>query len=69
MGLLETAAGVTTPKLVVNSDPIPPQSRATGDGIEQIVASVRSSQVVLFLGAGVHASKPAPPGQSERHVT
>jgi hypothetical protein len=44
---------------------MPSQSRAAGDGIEQIAASVRSGQVVLFLGAGVHASKPAPPGQPE----
>jgi SIR2-like domain len=49
----------------MNSAPIPSQSRPTGDGIEQIAASVRSGQVVLFLGAGVHASKPAPPGQPE----
>jgi hypothetical protein len=52
------AAGVTTPKLVVNSDPIPLQSRATGDGIEQIVASVRSSQVVLFLGSNQRTRRP-----------
>ena len=49
----------------MNSAPIPSQSRPAGDGIDQIAASVRSGQVVLFLGAGVHASKPAPPGQPE----
>jgi hypothetical protein len=47
----------------MNSAPNPSQRRATGDGIDQIAASVRSGQVVLFLGAGVHASKPALPGQ------
>ena len=49
----------------MNSTPSPSQSRAAGDGIDQIAASVRSGQVVLFLGAGVHASKPALPGQPE----
>jgi hypothetical protein len=49
----------------MNGAPLPSQSRAPGDGIDQIAASVRSGQVVLFLGAGVHASKPAPPGQPE----
>jgi SIR2-like domain len=43
----------------MNSAPIP------SDGIDQIASSVRSGQVVLFLGAGVHSSKPAPPGQPE----
>jgi len=47
----------------MNSAPNPSQRRATGDGIDQIAASVRSGQVVLFLGAGVHASKPALPGK------
>ena len=47
----------------MNSAPSPSQSPAAGDGIDQIAASVRSGQVVLFLGAGVHASKPALPGQ------
>src|SRR2546427_8370662 len=49
----------------MNSVPIPSESRAAGDGIDQSAASVRSGQVVLFLGAGVHASKPAPPGHPE----
>ena len=49
----------------MNSATIPSQSSAAGDGIDQIAASVRSGQVVLFLGAGVHASKPALPGQPE----
>jgi hypothetical protein len=49
----------------MNSAPISPQSSAAGDGIDQIVRSVVSGEVVLFLGAGVHASKPAPPGQPE----
>ena len=49
----------------MNSAPSPSQSRAAGDGIDQIAASVRSGQVVLFLGAGVHASKPALPGQPD----
>lgn len=49
----------------MNSAPIPSQGSAAGDGIDQIAASVRSGQVVLFLGAGVHASKPAPLGQPE----
>ena len=50
----------------MNSAPIPSQSSATGDGIDQIVRSVISGEVVLFLGAGVHASKPAPPGQPDQ---
>src|SRR6266849_8960476 len=49
----------------MNSAPIPSQSRPAGDGIDQIAECVRKGQVVLFLGAGVHASKPAPPGQPE----
>ena len=49
----------------MNSAPIPSQSGPAGDGIDQIAASVRSGEVVLFLGAGVHASKPAPAGQPE----
>src|SRR5215831_8272877 len=49
----------------MNNTPIPSQGRATEDGIEQIAESVRLGRVVLFLGAGVHASKPAPSGQSE----
>ena len=49
----------------MNGATIPSQSSAAGDGIDQIAASVRSGQVVLFLGAGVHASKPAPAGQPE----
>ena len=49
----------------MNTAPIPAQTAAAGDGIDQIAASVRSGQVVLFLGAGVHASKPAPPGHPE----
>src|SRR2546430_11583386 len=49
----------------MNTAPIPAQTAAAGDGIDQIAAGVRSGQVVLFLGAGVHASKPAPAGQLE----
>src|SRR5438045_7324154 len=49
----------------MNGAPIPCQSSAAGDGIDQIATSVRSGHVVLFLGAGVHASKPAQPGQPE----
>jgi hypothetical protein len=49
----------------MNGAPIPSQSSATGDGIDQIVRSVKSGEVVLFLGAGVHASKPAPDGQPQ----
>ena len=49
----------------MNSTPIPSQSRTAEDGIDQIAASVRSGQVVLFLGAGVHASKPARRGKRE----
>jgi hypothetical protein len=58
------AAGVTTPKLVVNSDPIPPQSRATGDGIEQIVASIRSSRGRWFLGSNQRTRRPDVYGES-----
>jgi hypothetical protein len=49
----------------MNGDPTPSLSASSGDGIDQIVASVREGKVVLFLGAGVHASKPSPPGQPE----
>src|SRR5947209_2247286 len=49
----------------MNSAPISSPNWAAGDAIEQIGTCVRSGQIVLFLGAGVHASKPAPPGQRE----
>src|SRR5262245_3793850 len=49
----------------MNGAPLPSQSSAAGDGIDQIVRSVISGKVVLFLGAGVHAPKPAPNGQPE----
>ena len=49
----------------MNGPPIPSQSSAAGDGIDQIVRSVIRGEIILFLGAGVHASKPAPRGQPE----
>jgi len=49
----------------MNGGPNLYQDRPAADGIEQIAASVTSGQVVLFLGAGVHASKPVPTGQAE----
>jgi len=49
----------------MNSAPVPSQSKPAVDWIDQIAASVRSGEIVLFLGAGVHASEPAPPGQPE----
>ena len=42
----------------MKDDRIPSLGAAAGDGIDQIGASVREGRVVLFLGAGVHASKP-----------
>jgi hypothetical protein len=49
----------------MNGAPMPSQSSPAGDGIDQIAECVGKGQVVLFLGAGIHASKPAPPGQPE----
>ena len=49
----------------MSGDPTPSLSESVGVGIDQIVASVLKGQVVLFLGAGVHASRPSPPGQPE----
>jgi hypothetical protein len=49
----------------MDSAPVPPQSSPAGDWIDRIAASIKSEKIVLFLGAGVHASKPTPPGQPE----
>ena len=49
----------------MSGDPTPSLSESVGVGIDQIVASVLKGQVVLFLGAGLHASRPSPPGQPE----
>jgi hypothetical protein len=45
--------------------PIISEGMPAGDIIDQIAASVRSGEIVLFLGAGVHASKPVSPDQPE----
>ena len=50
----------------MNGDPNPSQSRSAEDDFDKIAENVSKGHVVLFLGAGVHASKPGQPPDQRR---